>query len=67
MVLNSSIHNFHCTSIVASDHLINVEASELFEELVGCLPLHAGANIIQADSLTTDWFEPFSKKIMSSI
>lgn len=44
------------------DHLMNVEASELFGELVRRIPLHAGANIIRADSLTNDWFEVFSQK-----
>ncbi|MFD1440796.1 DNA methyltransferase [Lacticaseibacillus hegangensis] len=43
------------------DHLMNVEASELFGELVRRIPLHAGANIIKADSLTANWFEVFSK------
>ncbi|MEN2316341.1 DNA methyltransferase [Lacticaseibacillus paracasei] len=43
------------------DHLMNVEASELFGELVRRIPLHAGANIIQADALKVDWLEVFNQ------
>lgn len=39
------------------DHLMNVEASKLFGLYFARLPLHAGANITAADSLTVDWDE----------
>lgn len=45
------------------DHLMNVEASELFGELVRRIPLHAGANVIEANALTTDWQEINSPKV----
>lgn len=37
------------------DHLMNVEASNLFGSLIVRIPLHAGANVINADSLEIDW------------
>jgi hypothetical protein len=37
------------------DHLMNVEASEYFGRLFLRLPLHAGANIVNADALQVDW------------
>lgn len=43
------------------DHLMNVEASELFGELVRRIPLHAGANVVQADALKVDWIKVFGK------
>jgi hypothetical protein len=43
------------------DHLMNVEASELFGELVRRIPLHAGANVVQADALKVNWIEIFTK------
>ncbi len=39
------------------DHLMNVEASELFGRLFLRLPLHAGANVVNADALKVDWQE----------
>lgn len=39
------------------DHLMNVEASELFGRLFLRLPLHAGANVVSADALKIDWEE----------
>lgn len=39
------------------DHLMNVEASELFGRLFLRLPLHAGANVVNADALKVDWSE----------
>lgn len=44
------------------DHLMNVEASELFGRLFLRLPLHAGANIVNADALKVEWSEviPYS-------
>ncbi|AXR16989.1 MULTISPECIES: DNA methyltransferase [unclassified Bacillus (in: firmicutes)] len=39
------------------DHLMNVEASELFGRLFLRLPLHAGANVVNADALEVDWQE----------
>ncbi|MFZ3576782.1 DNA methyltransferase [Virgibacillus sp. DJP39] len=39
------------------DHLMNREASELFGRLFLRLPLHAGANVVNADALQVDWQE----------
>ncbi|MCL9660681.1 N-6 DNA methylase [Paenibacillus hunanensis] len=37
------------------DHLMNLEASELFGVYYARLPLHAGANIFNEDALVIDW------------
>ncbi|CYB46895.1 TPA: class I SAM-dependent DNA methyltransferase [Staphylococcus aureus] len=39
------------------DHLMNIEASELFGRLYLRLPLHASANIEVCDALTKEWSE----------
>lgn len=43
------------------DHLMNLEASKLFGQLYTRIPLHDGANIVQADALEVDWIEVFNK------
>ncbi|WP_125583373.1 DNA methyltransferase [Levilactobacillus cerevisiae] len=43
------------------DHLMNIEASNLFGELIRRIPLHAGANIIQADALKVSWTRVFTE------
>ncbi|QFR24630.1 DNA methyltransferase [Schleiferilactobacillus harbinensis] len=42
------------------DHLMNLEASQMFGELYIRIPLHAGANVVQANALTSDWAHLFS-------
>ncbi|WP_040285194.1 class I SAM-dependent DNA methyltransferase [Sporosarcina koreensis] len=49
------------------DHLMNVEASELFGRLFLRLPLHAGANIVNANALEIDWEEVISAKDLNFI
>ncbi|MCV3330481.1 N-6 DNA methylase [Pediococcus pentosaceus] len=44
------------------DHLMNLEASALFGELVRRIPLHSGANIKQANALTNNWTNIFGQK-----
>ena len=39
------------------DHLMNIEASELFGRLYLRLPLHASANITICDALKNDWHQ----------
>ena len=39
------------------DHLMNLEASEMFGHHFARLPLHAGANIFTGDALLVDWEE----------
>lgn len=43
------------------DHLMNVEASQLFGMYFARLPLHAGANVVQADALQVDWLKIFDE------
>lgn len=44
------------------DHLMNIEASDLFGELIRRIPLHTGANIVVADALTADWLQVFNNR-----
>lgn len=39
------------------DHLMNLEASDMFGQLYRRIPLHMGANIVQANALQGDWFD----------
>lgn len=44
------------------DHLMNLEASNLFGQNFSRLPLHAGANIYNEDALKIDWNDIVSNK-----
>lgn len=49
------------------DHLMNMEASELFGQFYARLPLHAGANVVHANALEKDWEEVISPQELNYI
>lgn len=54
-------------SLWIMDHLMNLEASELFGQHYVRLPLHASANIMHDNALTVDWNEVIDSKDLNYI